>query len=40
MELGQIIKTAILVIVVSLVIGGLTYKAMNPSEYKHPVHRD
>jgi len=31
-------KIAIYVLIGLLVIGGLTYKAMNPSNYKHPIH--
>jgi len=32
-------KIAIYVLIGLVVVGGLTYKAMNPPDYKHPLHR-
>jgi len=33
------IKNIIIVVVLVLAAGGLVYKAVNPSSYKHPLHR-
>ena len=32
-------KIAIYVLIGLIVVGGLAYKQMNPSNYQHPLHR-
>jgi hypothetical protein len=32
-------KIAIYILLGLIVVGGITYKAMNPPDYKHPLHR-
>ena len=32
-------KIAIYVLIGLLIVGGLAYKAMNPAQYQHPLHR-
>ncbi len=32
-------RIIIYVLIGLLIIGGLTYKAMNPADYRHPLHR-
>lgn len=33
------IQKTIIGILILLAVGGLAYKAFNPSDYKHPLHR-
>jgi len=33
------IKNIIIAVILVLAVGGLIYKALNPSNYKHPLHR-
>jgi len=33
------VKNIIIAVVLVLAVGGLVYKAANPSDYKHPLHR-
>ena len=33
------IKNIVIAVVLLLAVGGLVYKATNPSDYKHPLHR-
>ena len=37
--MNKIIKNTIIIIVISLALGGLVYKAMSPNDYQDPRYR-